>query len=174
MKFVYVRKLIKAYFKPANICLSLLVSCNGKRNTLITKRSQIILVITAIIFFVIAFTLYITSFGQDRNIFWKNIEVLRNTAIFAIVPAVGLFPGLFVFRKQNYIRRIVLNIPIAFILLSCAYLIMISLHYYGLNEEYNYFAENRNLKNGKILETGLIVPKPTVDWNKMQEVEKKI
>ena len=51
---------------------------------------------------------------------------------------------------------------------------MISLHYYGLNEEYNYFAENRDIKNGKVPETGLIVPEPTVDWSKMQEVEKKI
>ena len=47
--------------------INLRVSCNGKRNTLMTKRSQIILIITAIIFFVIAFTLDITSFGQEHK-----------------------------------------------------------------------------------------------------------
>ena len=140
------------------------------------KRSQIILTTTAIIFFVTAFTLDITSFGQDRNISWKNIEIVRVLAIVLIVTAIGLLLGLFLFRKQNYKRRIVLTIPIAFILFSCADIIMTATNYYGLNEEYNYFSANRDIKNGKIqiLETGLILPEPNVDWGKKQEAEKKL
>ena len=140
------------------------------------KRLQIILTITAIIFFVTAFTLDITSFGQDRNISWKNIEIVRVLAIVLIVTAIGLLLGLFLFRKQNYKRRIVLTIPIAFILFSCADIIMTATNYYGLNEEYNYFSANRDIKNGKIqiLETGLILPEPNVDWGKKQEAEKKL
>ena len=140
------------------------------------KRSQIILTTTAIIFFVTAFTLDITSFGQDRNISWKNIEIVRVLAIVLIVTAIGLLLGLFLFRKQNYKRRIVLTIPIAFILFSCADIIMTATNYYGLNEEYNYFSANRDIKNGKIqiLETGLILPEPNVDWGKTQEAEKKL
>ena len=141
-----------------------------------TKRSQIIFIVTAIIFFVIAFTLDITSFGQFRNISWKNIEVVRILAIVSIVAAVGLLLGLFLFRKQNYKRRILLTIPIAFILFSCADIIMTATSYYGLNEEYNYFSANRDIKNGKIqiLETGLILPEPNVDWDKKQEAAKKL
>jgi len=155
---------------------ALLVSFNSKRNTRMTKRSQIILTITAIIFFVIAFTLDITSFGQDRNIAWKNIEVVRILAIVSMVALLGLLLGLFLFRKQNYRRRIELTIPIAFILFSCAGIILTSTNYYGLNGEYNYFSANRDIKNGKIqiLETGLILPEPNVDWDKMQEAEKKL
>ena len=140
------------------------------------KRSQIILTITAIIFFVTAFTLDITSFGQDRNISWKNIEIVRVLAIVLIVTAIGLLLGLFLFRKQNYKRRIVLTIPIAFILFSCADIIMTATNYYGLNEEYNYFSANRDIKNGKIqiLETGLILPEPNVNWDKKQEAEKNL
>jgi len=148
----------------------------AKRNTLMTKRSQIILTVTAIVFFVIAFTLDITSFGQDRNISWKNIGVIRILAIVSMVAAVGLLLGLFLFRKQNYRRRIVLTIPIVFILFSCANIIMTAINYYGLNEEYNYFSANRDIKDGKIqiLETGLILPEPNVDWDKKQEAEKKL
>ena len=140
------------------------------------KRLQIILTITAIIFFVIAFTLDITSFGQDRNISWKNIEIVRVLAIVLIITAIGLLLGLFLFRKQNYKRRIVLTIPIAFILFSCADIIMTATNYYGLNEEYNYFSANRDIKNGKIqiLETGLILPEPNIDWDKKQDVEKRL
>ena len=141
-----------------------------------TKRSQIILTIIAILFFIIAFTLDITSFGQDRNISWKNIEVVRILAIVSMVALVGLLIGLFLFRKQDYKRRIVLTIPIAFIIFSCADIIMTATNYYGLNEEYNYFSAKRDIKNGKIqiLETGLILPEPNVDWDKKQEVEKRL
>ena len=140
------------------------------------KRSQIILTIIAIIFFVIAFTLDITSFGQDRNITWKDIAIVRVLAIVLMVMAIGLLLGLFLFRKQNYKRRIVLTIPIAFILFSCADIIMTTTNDYGLNEEYNYFSAKGDIKNGKIqlLETGLILPEPNIDWDKKQDVEKRL
>ena len=148
----------------------------AKRNTLMAKRLQIILTITAIIFFIIAFTLDITSFGLERNIPWKEIEIFRLLAILSMIAAVGLLLGLFLFRMQNYRRRIVLTIPIAFILFSCADIIMTATNYYGLKEEYNYFSANKDIKNGKIqiLETGLILPEPNVNWDKKQEAEKNL
>ena len=141
-----------------------------------TKRSQTILTLTAIMFFAIAFIIDITSFGQDKNIYWKNIEAVRVLAFVSIIAAVGLLVGFFLFSREKYKRRILLTIPIAFILFSCADIIATAISYYGLNEEYNYFSANRDIKNGKIqiLETGLILTVPNVDWNKKQEAEKKI
>ena len=69
----------------------------AKRNTLMAKRLQIILTVTAIIFFVIAFILDITSFGLERNISLKSIEIIRFLAIVSMVAAVGLLLGLFLF-----------------------------------------------------------------------------
>ena len=77
---------------------------------------------------------------KNTNISWRNIEFVRILAIVLMVAVVGLLLGLFLFRKQNYKRRIVLTIPIAFILFSCADIIMTATNYYGLNEEYNYFS----------------------------------
>ena len=102
----------------AEVFLQTHVSANGKRKTLMTKQSQIILTIIAIISFVIAFTLDITSFGQDRNISWDNIEIVKILAIVSMVLLGGLLLGLFLFRKQNYTSRIALTMPIAFILFS--------------------------------------------------------
>ena len=141
-----------------------------------TQRSQIILKVTAIIIFVIAFSLDITSFGQDTNISSRKIQVSRILAIVAMVASVGLLLGLILFRKQNYKTRIKLTIPIAFILFSIANIIMSATNYYGLNEEYNYFSANRDIENGKIqlLETGLILPEPNVNWDNKQKAENKI
>ena len=141
-----------------------------------TKRLQIILTITAIISFILAFTLRITSFWQDKNIVWKDIEITRVLLIVAIIVSAGLLLGLFLFYKQNYTRRILLTIPIAFILFACADIIMSTTSYYGLNEDYNYFSAKRDIKNGKIqiLETGLILPEPNVDWVKKQETKEKL
>jgi small-conductance mechanosensitive channel len=141
-----------------------------------TKRSQIIFTIIAIIFLVTAFTLDTTSFGQNRDISWRNNEIVRILVIASLVALAGLLFGLFLFRNQNYSRRIVLTIPIAFILFACADIIMNATNYYGLNEEFNYFSANRDIKNAKIqiLETGLILPEPNVDWEKKQQAEKKL
>ena len=141
-----------------------------------TKRSQTILTLTALIVFIIAFTLDITSFGQDRNISLKNLEVMKILAIISIVVAAGLLLGLFLFRRQNYTTRILLTIPIALMLFSCADILLTAASYYGLNEEYNYFSASRDIKSGKIqiLETGLILAEPNVNWNKKQEAETKL
>ena len=148
----------------------------AKRNTLMTKRSQIILTVTAIIFFLIAFILDITSFGQDRHISWKNIEFFRIFAIISIIATVGLLLGLFLFRKQNLKKRISVTVPIAFILFSCADIIHSASSYYGLGEEYNYFSATKDIESGKvqILETGLEMPEPNINWEKKQEAEKKL
>ncbi|CAN5197786.1 hypothetical protein BH11BAC5_BH11BAC5_05670 [soil metagenome] len=141
-----------------------------------TKRLQIILTIAAIISFILDFTLDITSVGQDKNIVWKNIEIVRILAIVVIVVVVGLLIGLFLFYKQPYKKRFLLTIPIAFILFAFADISKTVTSYYGLGEEYNYFSAKQDIKNGKIqiLETGLTLPEPNVDWNKKQDVKKKL
>lgn len=153
----------------------LYVSCYGTTTNFMTNRLQTILTVTAIISFILAFYLDITSFGQDRDIFWNNIEMTRILIILSIIISVGLLLGLFLFPRRTYKRRILLTIPVAFILFSSADILKTAISHYGLNEEYNYFTAKRDIKNGKvqILETGLILPEPSVDWDKKQEAEKK-
>jgi hypothetical protein len=143
-----------------------------------TKRFQIILTLTAIISFILALALDLTYFGQDTDITWKNIEVFKILIVVIILIAVGLLLGLFFFRKKNYKNRIMLTIPICFILFAFVDISKTAISYYGLNEEYNYFTAKQDLRNGKIqlLETGFTLPDPNtnVDWNKKQDAEKKI
>jgi hypothetical protein len=143
-----------------------------------TKRFQILLTLTAIISFILALFLDLTYFGQDADIEWKNIEILKILVVVTILIAVGLLLGLFFFRKKSYKNRILLTIPICFILFAFVNISKTAINYYGLNEEYNYFTAKQDIRNGKIqlLETGLILPDPNtnVDWNKKQDAEKKI
>ena len=143
-----------------------------------TKRFQIIFTLTAIISFILALVLDLTYFGQDTNIYWKNIEILKILVVVTILIAVGLLLGLFLFRKKNYKNRILLTIPICFILFAFVDISKTAISYYGLNEEYNYFTAKQDIRNGKIqlLETGLTLPNPNtnVDWNKKQDAEKKV
>jgi len=143
-----------------------------------TKRFQIILILTAIISFILALVLDLTYFGQDTDIDLKNIETLKILVVVTILIAVGLLLGLFFFRKKNYKNRILLTIPICFILFAFVNISKTVINYYGLNEEYNYFTAKQDIRNGKIqlLETGFILPDPNanVDWNEKQDVEKKI
>lgn len=140
-----------------------------------TKRLQIILAIAAIIFFIIAFFLDITSFGQD-NISWEDIEITRISLIVVMIIAGGLLLALFLFNKQNYKKRILLTIPIAFIIFSFSDILKTTISNYGLDEDYNYFSAKRDIRKGKIqiLETGLTLPEPNVDWDKTQEAERKL
>jgi hypothetical protein len=143
-----------------------------------TKRFQIILTLTAIISFILALALDLTYFGQDTDIVWKNVEVLKILFVVTILITVGLLFGLFFFRKKNYKNRILLTIPICFILFAFVNISKTAINYYGLNEEYNYFTAKQDIRNDKIqlLETGLALPDPNtnVDWNKKQDAEKKV
>jgi len=143
-----------------------------------TKRFQIILTLTAIFSFILALALDLTSFGQDTDIAWKDIEILKIFVAVILLIAVGLLVGLFFFRKNNYRNRILLTIPICFILFAFVDISKTAISYYGLNEEYNYFTAKQDIRNGKIqlLETGLTLPNPNtnVDWNKKQDAEKKV
>ena len=134
--------------------------------------------LTAIISFILALVLDLTYFGQDTDIDWKNIEILKILVVVTILVAVGLLLGLFFFRKKNYKRRILLTIPICFILFAFVDISKTAISYYGLNEKYNYFTAKQDIRNGKIqlLETGLTLPNPNtnVDWNKKQDAEKKV
>jgi len=143
-----------------------------------TKRFQIILTLTAIFSFILALALDLTSFGQDTDIAWKDIEILKIFVAVILLIAVGLLVGLFFFRKNNYRNRILLTVPICFILFAFVDISKTAISYYGLNEEYNYFTAKQDIRNGKIqlLETGLTLPNPNtnVDWNKKQDAEKKV
>ena len=143
-----------------------------------TKRFQIILTLTAIFSFILALAIDLTSFGQDTDIAWKDIEILKIFVAVILLIAVGLLVGLFFFRKNNYRNRILLTVPICFILFAFVDISKTAISYYGLNEEYNYFTAKQDIRNGKIqlLETGLTLPNPNtnVDWNKKQDAEKKV
>ena len=137
-----------------------------------TQRLQPILTISAGIFFILAFVLDVSYFGQDWTDFWKHINFTAILIIVTIVIAIGLLLGLFLFRKRKYKERLWLTLPIAFILFSFADISKTAISYYGLDEEYNYFTAKRDIKNGKvqILETGLLLP--TSDWDKRQAAQK--
>src|SRR6185437_4976226 len=153
------------------------ISCYEHRNILMTKRFQIILTLTAFISFILALVLDRTHCGQDTDTDWKNIEVLKILIVVIILIAVGLLLGLYFFSKKNYKNRILLTIPICFILFAFVDIAKTAINYYGLNEEYNYFTAKQDIRNGKIqlLETGIILPNPNtnVDWKKKQDAEKK-
>lgn len=139
-----------------------------------TKRFQIILTVLAAAFFVLAFLLDITFFGQDWTNIWKNVDATQCVIILSIIIIGGLLLGLFFFRKQPFKQRLLWTLPIAFILFSLADITKVTIGYYGLNEEYNYFTAKQDIKSGKIqiLETGLLLPDPGVDWEKQQAAQK--
>ncbi len=141
-----------------------------------TKRFQTILTMTAIISYILAFYLDITSFGQDKNISLNNIGIERILLTIGITAAVGLLFSLFLFPKRSYKSRILITIPIAFILFSYASILKTATSYYGLDGEYNYFTARRDIKDGKvqILETGFILPESNINWNKKQDAEKRV
>lgn len=138
------------------------------------SSSKLILIIAAAILFIMAFILEISQFGQDWHNFWFDVSILRILLIIGCVVIAGLLFGLFLFRSKKYKQRILLTLPIAFLLFALADITNLAINYYGLSEEYNYFTAKRDIKNGKVqlLETGLILPSPNVDWDKQQKAEK--
>lgn len=140
-----------------------------------TKHKLAILKLIAVIFFITAFIIDVSQFGEDFNNFWKNVEVLKIALIIGIVISIGLLFGLFLFYKKKYIQRIMLTIPIAFILFSLADFSKMFIFHYGLDQEYNYFSAKWDIKNGKvqIIETGLILPLGN-DFEEEQKEEEKI
>ena len=145
------------------------VSCNG----IMKHRFQKILTISAVILFILAFLLDVSAFGQYWNSFWESVDLRNIAAIIGITIAFGLLLGLFFFRRKTYKQRLLWTLPIAFILFSLADITKTTIGYYGLNEEYNYFAAKRDIKRGKIqiLEMGLILPDPNIGWEKQQRVQ---
>lgn len=141
-----------------------------------TSSSKLILIILAAMLFIIAFILDISQFGQDWHNFWFGVSIARILLITGCIVIVGLLFGLFLFRRKKYKQRILLTLPIAFLLFALADITNLAINYYGLSEEYNYFTAKRDIKNGKVqlLETGLILPAPNVDWDKQQKAEKII
>jgi len=121
----------------------------------------------------LAIALDLSNFGQDW-VSWQNIELGRILFVVAIVTAIGLFLALFLFRSEKYKQRLLWTVPIAFSLVSIVGIALLTIHHYGLNEQYNYFTAKRDIKNGKvqILQIGLIMPMPNVDFKEEQEARK--
>lgn len=130
--------------------------------------------VSAAVLFILAFLLDLSFFGQDWTDLWKNLDATRFAIIIIIIIAGGLFVGLLFFRKQPYRQMLVWTLPIAFIVFSLADITKVAIGYYGLDEEYNYFTAKQDIKSGKIqiLETGLLLPDPGVDWEKQQAAKK--
>ncbi|MBO9683422.1 MAG: hypothetical protein J7502_12270 [Flavisolibacter sp.] len=137
---------------------------------------QKILTISAVVLFILAFLLDVSAFGQYWNLFWKSLDVTRALIIIAIIAAFGLLLALLFFRKRTYKQRLLWTLPIAFILFSLTDITKATIGYYGLEEDYNYFTAKRDIKRGKIqiLEMGLIIPNPNIDWEKQQAIQRII
>lgn len=136
-----------------------------------TNRFQFILTITAVLSFASAFIIDISQLGQDWSNFSKSIDITRLFTIILLNIVAGLFLGLFLFHKRPYKQRVLLTVPIAFILFSIANFGNIVIYEYGLFDEYNYFTAKRDIKNGKVqlLSTGLILPTQSEEEEKAEE-----
>jgi len=132
------------------------------------------LTVTAVIFFVIAIILDLTHFGREWVTSWSNFSFTTFLLILAIIVITGLLLGLIIFPRRKYKQRLLLTFPIAFIVFSISDISTTVIGYYGLNEQYNYFSAKRDISNGKvqILDIGLRLATPNVDWYKQQEAEK--
>lgn len=139
-----------------------------------TQRFQKILTISAVVLFILAFLLDVSSFGQYWNLLWENISLTKTATVIAFITTLGLLLGLFFFRKKTYKQRVSWTLPIAFILFSLADITKATIGYYGLNEEYNYFTAKRDIKKGKIqiLKMGLLMPDPNISWEKQQAIQR--
>ena len=133
-----------------------------------TNRRKSILLIFAIILFMTTFILDLTYFGHDWDIRWNSLILGNALLIIAIITAVGLLLGLFLFRGQKYKHRIIITISIAAILFSLTDISKMTIGYYGLDEEYNYFTAKNDIRNGKIqtLKFGMMLPNRKIDWKK--------
>ena len=69
-----------------------------------------------------------------------------------------------------------MTIPICFILFALVNISKDGVNYYGLDDQYNYFTAKQDISNGKIqlLETGMTLTEPNVDWGKKRDAEKEI
>lgn len=135
------------------------------------KRLQIILTVSAVIIFIMALLLDVSQFGQQWQTMWVNLNVSRLLLVVVLVAITGVLLGLILFRRKKYNQRIFLTLPISFIIFAFADITNLAINYYGLDEEYNYFTAKRDLKKGKVtlLETGLTMPIPNIDWDKQKK-----
>ncbi len=139
-----------------------------------TQRRKTILIIFAILLFITAFILDLTNLGHDWDIRWNGLILSNALVIIAIIMAIGLFLGLFLFRSQKYKHRILVTISIAAILFSLTDISKMVIGYYGLDEDYNYFTAKNDISKGKIqtLQFGMILPNPKIDWKKRKAAKK--
>lgn len=139
------------------------------------NRSRVILTSIAVSFFLTAYILEVSSYGRDWNDLWKNFAFERFFLILLVNLAIGVLLAIFLFRKRSYKQRLSMTVPIAFILFSLANLYQTVTFEYGLHDEHNYFAAQRDIKSGKvqILSTGLPVESFTEEYLRAEEALEK-
>src|SRR6266542_6559416 len=99
------------------------------------SRLQIIFILVAVLLFATTFIIDISNFGRDRTNLRENID-LRNIVTIVLVNIIaGLILGLLFFRKRTYKQRLLLTVPIAFILFSIADVGKVTIHEYGLFDQ---------------------------------------
>lgn len=136
------------------------------------RRTQLLVIISAVLLFLFTFFININSFSNQLEVNLK-LEIIELFKIIGFASLVGLLFGLVLFKRQKYIQRIIITIPIAFILFALPYLWQKTKDFYGLEENYNYFTAVEDIKNGKvqIIVVGLILPDPTINWERKLEIK---
>ena len=139
------------------------------------RRTQLLVIISAVLLFLFTFFININSFSNQLEVNLK-LEIIELFKIIGFASLVGLLFGLVLFKRQKYIQRIIITIPIAFILFALPYLWQKTKDFYGLEENYNYFTAVEDIKNGKvqIIVVGLILPDPTINWERKLKIEKLV
>ncbi len=139
------------------------------------SRTQLLVIISAVLLFLFTFFINVNSFSNQLEVF-LNLGIIELFKIVGFASLVGLLFGLFLFKRQMFIQRIIITIPIAFILFTLPYLWQKTKDFYGLEENFNYFTAVEDIKNGKvqIIVVGLILPDPTINWERKLEIEKLV
>lgn len=113
------------------------------------KHLRFILILIAVLFFIVAFLVDTTSFGRHWDKIWE-VDAKRMLLTPLIITVTGFILGLFFFRKQPYVQRLLYTVPISVILFSILLIGNAFTFEYGLFESYNYFTAKRDIKHGKI------------------------
>lgn len=83
-----------------------------------TNRLPTILTIIASVFFLVTTFLGLTDVGGNLYYLWTDFYFIEFLKTVIIVSLVGIFLGLFLFRKWRFVERVKRTLPIAFIVFS--------------------------------------------------------
>ena len=115
-----------------------------------TNRLPTILTIIASVFFLVTTFLGLTDVGGNLYYLWTDFYFIEFLKTVIIVSLVGIFLGLFLFRKWRFVERVKRTLPIAFIVFSFHESYRLIDYYYGLSEYYNARKAKEDIKQGKV------------------------